>query len=98
MPGLYYRFETQKAQVVGYRASFLAYPFTHLFLREVTFVDELLKRRGHFYRVEVAALDIFYQRHFQHLLVVGKAYVSRDMRQARQFGSAETAFAGDQLE
>src|SRR5690606_5687661 len=37
------------------------------------------------------------ERHFEHLLVIGGAYVGRYFRKACKFGSAEATFAANQL-
>jgi hypothetical protein len=58
----------------------------------------LLVRKGNFHRVQVAALNVLDQGHFEHLLVVGQAHKHGHAFQTRELGGAEPAFARDDLE
>lgn len=62
---LNWRFEFQQAHGVSDGGSVFAGAFSHLFLGKMELVDEALKGVSLFNGIEIFALEIFDQRHFE---------------------------------
>ena len=60
-------------------------------------LDQVLVGECNLDGIEVFALNVFDQRHLHHVLVVGRAHISRNREQARHLRGAPTSFTGDDL-
>ena len=94
---LHFGGQFEQAQEVGDGAAALADLVAKLFLGQVALVDETLVGDGHLYGIEVFAMDVFDERQFKHLLVVGDADKHRNGLHAGELGGSQTAFSGDKL-
>ena len=84
-------------EVVGDGRPLLAHAQGHGFLGEIAFVDQALEAEGGLDGVEVLALDVFHDGHFQHGGVVSLADVGRHFRQPGRLRGPVAAFAADDL-
>ena len=66
-------------------------------MREFALVDQSFERNGNFDGVQVFALNVLNQSHFEEGLVVDFADVSRHFFESGQLRSAKPPFAGDDL-
>ena len=89
--------QAEQSQVVGDGGPFLSHAQGHGFLGEFAFVDQPLETERRLDGVEVFALDVLHDGHFEHGGVIGLPDVGRDVLQARLQGGAVAAFAADDL-
>ena len=87
--------EFQEAKVVGDGGTVLAHFFAELVLGEVVSFDKVLIGEGHFYRVEVLALDVLDECHFQHVFVVNRSDVGWNGDEADSLACPPTPFTSD---
>ena len=88
----------EQAHGVGDRHAALAHALRDLILRQAEFFDQLFVGQRLFQRIEVGALHILDQRHFQHLLRRDVLDDDRHGFQPGQLRGAPAAFAGDERE
>ena len=89
--------ELQQANVIGDGGAVLAQAYPEVFVREFALVDQSFERNGNFDGVQVFALNVLNQRHFEEGLVVDFADVSRHFFESGQLRCAKPPFAGDDL-
>ncbi len=94
---LYVRRQLQQAQVVGHRAALLLHAVRHLFLCQAAFVHQLAVAQRYFYSIQVLALQVLQQCHFQHTLPVRRAHISRYISQPGQLRCPQPALTRYQL-
>ncbi len=63
-------------------------------MRKLTFFNQALVADGDLYGVQIFPVNILYQCHFQHLLIIGYPDITRHLTYTRNFGSTQAAFAG----
>ena len=90
-------FQPQQTDRVGYRSAILAGAFRDGFLRQLKLVHQALEGSRGFNRIQVFALDVFHQRHFQRQLVGYLPHDRRDLLQACPLCGTPATLAGDQL-
>src|SRR5690625_5482254 len=66
-------------------------------MRDVAFFDETLITNRYYEWIEVCTLNIFYQRHFKQLDIIGPTDICRNRLKADQFGCTITPFPADDL-
>ena len=91
------RFEFQEADGVGNRGPIFSGAFGDLFLGELKFVNKTLKCVGLFDRVEIFALKILDEGHFEGQLFGHVAKNDRNVVKIGTLGGAPAAFASNQL-
>ena len=88
-------FEFEEADGIGDGGAVFAGALGNLFLGQMEFINQALEGVGLFDRVEIFALKIFYQRHFEGEIFGHVAQDDWHGVHAGALGSAPTAFAGD---
>ena len=84
--------EFEQSQKVGNGGALFTDSLAQSLLRELVLVDELAEGEGYFNGVEVFALNVFDERHFGDLAVVGCAHIRRHRFQPGEFGGAKPSF------
>ena len=94
---LHLRGQFEQTQIVGNGRPLLAHLLRERILRQVVVLDQVLVGQCDFDGIEVFALNVFHQRHLHHVLIVGRAHISRYGVQTGHLRCAPTSFAGDDL-
>ena len=94
---LHLRGQFEQSQVVGNGRPLLAHLLRERVLRQVVLLDQVLVGQCYLDGIEVFALNVLHQRHLHHVLVVSRAHISRNRKQARHLRGAPTSFTGDDL-
>jgi hypothetical protein len=90
--------EIEQAHRIGDAGAGFADAAGDFILFEREFPGEADVAGGFFHRVEVFALEILDERHFQHIAVGRLAFDDRDGGESEFAGGAPAAFAGDEFE
>ncbi len=88
----------EKPQNIGHMASAFADDFGEIELCIAEFIDKLLIAHRFLDRIEIAALDVFDDREFERLTIIGVDADDRHFMQAGALGGAPAALARDDLE
>jgi hypothetical protein len=89
--------EPQEPQGVGDGAALLSDHLRQPFLRVAELLDQALKRRGFFKRIEILPMQIFDQRHLDGLLVVERLDDRWNFLQSNSLCRSPPSLSGDQL-
>ena len=89
--------QAQQAQGVGHRRAVLADPLGHLVLGEVEAAHQVAVGLGLLDRVEILALDVLDQRHFQGPVLGDVLDDHRDVLEPGPLGGPPAPLAGDDL-
>ena len=90
--------EIEQAHGIGDAGAGLADAGGDFILLEGEFLGEADVAGGFFHRVEILALEVLDERHFEHVAVGGLALDDGHGGEAEFFGGAPAAFAGDEFE
>ncbi len=96
-PILNLRLQLQEPDRIGHGCAILAGPLRNRFLGQLRFVHQAFKGTRSFNGIQIFALDVFHQRHFEGQFVRYLADDDRDFRQASALRGAPAALAGNQL-
>ncbi|MGB8438214.1 MAG: hypothetical protein WCE26_02400 [Candidatus Acidiferrales bacterium] len=90
-------FELEQADGVRYGGAVLAGALSHLLLGEMEFVNQALKGVGLLDGVEILALEVLNEGHFERHFLGHVADYNRHTAEAGSLGGAPPALAGNQL-
>jgi hypothetical protein len=91
------RGELEQAQGIGDHDAAFAHFGRDLVLFELKLFDELRIALGFLDRIQVLALQVFYQSQFQDGAIVGLAHNDRHLAQTQELGCAPSAFTRNQF-
>ena len=83
----------QQAQVVGYGRALLAHSLAQTFLGQFILLQQMLVGQS----IQVLTLDVFYECHLHHILIVSRADISRNGGQSGHLRCTETPLSGYDL-
>ena len=86
-----------QSEKIGHRRAAFANPGGCLVLGQIQPVNQVLVCLGFFNRIQIFALDVFDQRHFQQFFIADPLDDHRHLGQSRPFGGAQAPFTGDEL-
>ena len=94
---LYLGREFQQAHVVGDRGTALTHTLGDFLLCHPRCLGKMLIGKSHIDSVQILTLDILYQCHLHHTLILHRADIGGDRCQTGYLGGAPAAFASDNL-
>ena len=96
-PHLNFSRQFQQTQIISDSRPFLTYPVAQPFLSQIILFDQFLKRQCDFDRIQIFPLNIFYQRHLHHRLILCCTHISRNSFKAGHDRSPVTTLPGNDL-
>ena len=87
--------QLQQTQVVGYCGTVLAYLVAQLFLCQIVLLHQVLVGQGNLQCTQVLTLNVLYQCHLHHVLVVNRPDVGGNVGESCSLAGSPTSFTGD---